>query len=149
MAKKVDAMKIDWKALEKAKGEVVTTGTANVIDLGKGDSFIGKYLGTEQIQIGDKDPFTSLHFETEKGVQSISGMQLVQQMRMIELNSIVRVTKSGTKKTASGNKCGQFTVELLQGKVNEKEKEAIKKEIQAAVAKKNKSKKKSKKKGKK
>jgi len=129
---------IDWKKLATAKGEIVSTGTgANVIDIGKGESFIGKFLGTEEISIGDKDPFTSLQFETEQGKQCISGMQLVQQMRMINKGGIVRVTYTGKKKTNGGNKVNTFNVELLQGSINEKEREAIKKEITEAVKKKN------------
>lgn len=131
---------INWKELEKKQGEVVSTGSgANVIELSKGEHFIGKFLGTEEIKIGDKEPFTSLQFETEKGKQAISGSSLVQQMRMINKNSIVRVTFTGTKKTNSGNKVKQFTVEALSpNAINEKEREKIKKEIALAVAKKSK-----------
>jgi len=140
--------KINWKELAKKQGEVVSTGTGvDVISISKGESFIGKFLGTEEITIGDKDPFTSLQFETEKGKQSISGMSLVQQMRMINVNSIVRVTNTGKKRTNAGHKVNQFSVELLQGSINVKEKEKIKKEIQEAV--KNKAKKSTKKKEKK
>lgn len=125
---------INWKELEKTQGEVVSSGSgANVILLEKGESFIGKFLGTEQIEIGDKEPFTSLQFETEKGNQCISGMHLVQLMRMINVGSFVRVTNTGKKKTNNGNRVNTFSVELLKGSVNEKEKEKIKKEITEAV----------------
>lgn len=132
---------INWKELEKKQGEVVSTGNANVIELAKGEHFIGKFLGTEEITIGDKEPFTSLKFETEKGEQSISGSSLAQSMRMINKGAIVRVTFTGKKNTSKGNKVKQFTVEALTpNAVNEKEREKIKKEIQLAVAKKNKKK---------
>jgi len=141
---------IDWKKLASAKGEVVSAGLgASIIELAVGASFVGKFIDTKEVAIGDKKPFTSLTFETEAGVQAIAGVNLVQQMRMINKGSIVRITKIKSKKTSTGNKCGQFTIEALTpNAINEKEREKIKKEIQEAVAKKN-AKNKSAKKGKK
>lgn len=134
MAKK----EINWKELEKKQGKVVSTGSgANVIHLEKGESFLGQYIGSEQVQIADNEPFTSFKFLTEKGEQAFSGgMSFASQMRMVNINSIIRVTFTGKKKTASGFKANQYTIELLVGEVNEKEKKKIQQEIQDAMKKK-------------
>ena len=126
---------INWKELSKKPGVVVSGSDKQVIQLEKGESVIGKFLGIEQVQIGDKEPFNSFSLETETGVKQISGTIIEQSMRIVSIGSIVRITQTGKKKTASGNKMTLYQVELLTGSINEKEKKKLQEELQKKFSK--------------
>lgn len=127
---------VNWKQFEKMKGEVVQTNDANIFRFEEaGQSFIGKYLNSEIINFGQGDPFIAFSFDTEKGIISFSGgVSFESNMRLINKNSIIRVTYIGKVKTATkGRKVNKYTVELLSGSINKEEREKLKKEISERI----------------